>query len=91
MNQSIKSQILDLTIKGAMLYVAAMFLMALGASAQETRTVLVTETYTSSVPAQTMDKIDAVRALIKNKDAIVYKCQLVELTDKVTLKKRKSQ
>lgn len=50
-----------------------------------------TETYTTTAPVNEIGKIDAVKVLLKDPSAMVYKCQLVELTDKVTLKKRSSR
>ena len=76
-------------IFGAVFYYCLFF--ASSSEAQQTKTVLVTEAYTASIPSATMDKLGAMKTLIKNPDAVVYKCQLLELTDKATLKKRKAQ
>lgn len=44
--------------------------------------------YTQAPPPKVITKADAIRALLADKNAQIFKCQPVELTDKVTLRNK---
>ena len=44
--------------------------------------------YTLNVPKETITKVDAIKKLLLDPRTPIYKCQQVEITDKVTLRNK---